>query len=139
MHPNMGSMAPSGKIFASGDIEPPSPFDATRSALHARYEQVAHSSPLGERRVAWNPSSSFSQANNEARSGIELRSPSVTGRFNRTLDAVVKIWGITYSGDKRTSVDNFHARLEEGRAVSFLGEEELMIALPFLLDGLALQ
>ena len=81
----------------------------------------------------------FSQANNKAGTGIEPRSPSVPGRFNRTLDAVVKKWGITYSGDKRTSVDNFLARLEEGRAVSFLSEEELMIALPFLLDGLALQ
>ena len=90
-------------------------------------------------RVAWNPSSSFSQANNEARTEIELRSPSVTGRFNRTLDAVVKNWGITYSGDRRTSVDNFLACLEEGRAVSFLSEEELMVALPFLPDGPALQ
>ena len=98
-----------------------------------------HSSPLRERKVAWNPSFSFSQANNETGTGTEPRTPSASGRFNRTLDAVVKNWGITYSGDNRTCVDNFLARLEEGRAVSFLSEEELMIALPFLLDGLALQ
>ena len=135
----MGSVAPSCKIFASGDIEPPSPFDATGSALHAHYERVMHSSPLRERKVSWNPSYSFSQANIEAGTGLEPRSPSVSSTFNRTLDAVVKNWGITYSGDRRTSVDNFLARLEEGRAVSFLSEEELMVAIPILLDGLALQ
>ena len=89
--------------------------------------------------MAWDPSFSFSQANIEAGTEIERKSPSGSGRFNRTLDAVVKNWGVTYSGDRRTSVDNFLARLEEGRAVSFLSEEELMVALPFLLDGLALQ
>ena len=139
MHPNMGSVAPSGKIFASGDIEPPSPFDATVSTLHTRYERVVHSTPLRERKVAWDPSFSFSQTNNGTGTGLESRPLSASSRFNRTLDAVVKNWGITYSGDRRTSVDNFLARLEEGRAVSFLSEEELMIALPFLLDGLALQ
>ena len=35
--------------------------------------------------------------------------------------------------------NNFLERLEEGHAVSFLNEDELMIALPFLLDGLPLQ
>ena len=139
MQPNMGSVASSVKIFASGDIEPPSPFDATGSALHDHYERIMHSSPLLERKVAGIPSSSFSQANIEAGTRIERRSPAVSGKFNQTLGAVDKNWGITYLGDKRTSVDNFLARLEEGRAVSFLSEEELMIASPFLLDGLALQ
>ena len=81
----------------------------------------------------------FSKANNEAGTGIEPRAPSVSVRFNRTLDAVVKNWGITYSGDRRTSVDNFLAPLGEGRTLSFLSEDELMVAIPFLLDGLALQ
>ena len=139
MHPNFGIVASSSHIFASDDIESPSPFDATGSALHAHYERVVHSSPLRERKVAWNPSSSFSQANKGAGTGMELRAQSVSGRFNRTLDAIVKNWGITYSGDKRTSVDNFLARLEEDRAVSFLSEVELLIVLPFFLDGLALQ
>ena len=94
---------------------------------------------MRERKVAWNPSSYLSQANNEAGTGIEPQAQSVSGRFNRTLDAVVKNWGITYSGDRRTRVDNFLARLEESRAVSFLSEEELMVALLLLLDGLALQ
>ena len=124
MQPNMGSVARSGKIFASGDIEPPSPFDATGSTLHACYEREVHSSPLREREAAWDPGFSFSQANNEIGAGIEPRSPAASGRFNRTLDAVVKNWGITYLGEKRTSVDNFIARLEEGRAVLFLSEEE---------------
>ena len=108
MYPNIGSVEPSGKIFASGDIEPPLPFDATGSALYAHYDRFAHSSPLRERKVALNPCSSFSQANNdEAGTGIEPRAPSLSGRINRTLDAVVENWGITFPGDRRTSVDNF--------------------------------
>ena len=76
MHPNMGSMAPSGKILATGDIEPASPFDATGSAIHAHYERVVHSSPFMEHKVAWNSSYSFSQANNDTGTGIEPRPPS---------------------------------------------------------------
>ena len=109
MQLNIGSVAPSDRIVASDNIEPPSPFDATRSALHAHYQHGTHSSPFRERKVAWNATSSFSEVNKEADTGIELRAPSFSGRFNRTLDAVVKNWGITYSGDKRTSVDNLKA------------------------------
>ena len=114
MQLNIGSVAPLGRIFAAGNIESLSPFDARGSALHAPYQRGAHSSPLRERKVVGDHSSSFSQANNEAGTGIEPRAPSASGRFNRTLVTVVENWGITYSGDKRTSVDNFLARLEKG-------------------------
>ena len=37
------------------------------------------------------------------------------------------------------SVENFLARVEEGRSVSRLTDDELLLAIPFILDGLALQ
>ena len=42
MYSKIGSVEPSGKIFSSGDIELPSPFDAIGSVLDAQYERVAH-------------------------------------------------------------------------------------------------
>ena len=63
---HIGSVAPSGRIFASDEIEPSSPFNTTGSALHSHYQWGTHSSPLRERKVAWDSSSSFSQASNEA-------------------------------------------------------------------------
>ena len=75
---NIRSAVTLDRIYASGDIEPPSPFDTTGSEFYAHYQRGAHSSLLRERKIAWDPSSSISHVDNEAGTG-------------------------TYSGDKRPS------------------------------------
>ena len=71
-----------------------------------------------------------------------MKEPSVysSGRINgRTVDMIVRQWGITFSGDNDTSAENFLTRIEEGRSVSGLTDEELLIGIPFILDKLPLQ
>lgn len=63
----------------------------------------------------------------------------LTGQNRRPRDVtrIVEGWKISFDGTKGASVDNFLWRVEEGQAASFLTDEEMLVAMPFLLKDIA--
>lgn len=58
------------------------------------------------------------------------------GKDNTSLLQIAKQWNMKFTGRGDTIVITFLDRVERGRAIDSLSEEDVLVAMPFLLDGI---